>query len=710
MTVVQIRDAIGSRLAYEYLKRKISLTKIAPHSKRPVEKDWQTKFYAGVECASAFVDHNIGFILGKSSGSLTDIDLDCQEAIDLAPFILPNTSWVFGRQSARKSHYMYNCFGSKTQKFVSPMKEGGMILEIRSDGAQTVAPGSIHPSGEAVQFNDESWKNYKPYELTFVELQQCCGDLAAACLLLRHGWSPGKRDEIAVSICGLLLRMGRDHNYIDNFLGGIAHCAGDEELDMRLKADYQAKRLEANEKVPGIPTLINVLGQDLASRIVDWMGVKSLNMVHEFNQEIGVICMGNTTRVILDGGYYSDQEPKFLKTGEAKILYQSRGTVMVDKGKVQVPKYKFDVWLESPDRRNYSNIVFAPQGTKESEYNLWKGWPIAPQDNPQGCFYFLKHVKEVICSGEEDLYNYVITWLADAVQNVCDKPGVCMVLQGSQGTGKSMFAEYIMGMYGKYGLVSTNSDYLFGKHNFHLANKLMVFADESCWAGNKHHASVLNNMITSKTMSFEPKGVNLITIDNYLRLMMATNDEWAVPASGTARRFFIVRVSDKYRDNRQYFEQLAFEMENEGPECLLGYLQNFKIQRNLRNIPQTSAITQNKLLTAIHNNPVLGWWIQRLNEELPTRHCTGWNDVISVSDLYKDYFYSTGVNKNDRGNQVSFGMLFKTLIPDGVKITKRRVNGQLKRFYRLPSLEDCRDYVANYLIKEPHLFEKDWGI
>lgn len=702
MPVISFRDAVGSRLAYEYLKRKIALIRIAPQSKRPLEKDWTTRFYTDLEAASVFVDHNIGAVLGRASGWLTDIDLDCPEAVQLARYILPPTPWVFGRKSAPKSHYMYLVRDSKTVKFQSPLKDGGMLLEIRSDGAQTVMPGSVHTSGESINFYDDGWKQYRPYDVPVHELQQRCADLAAAVIVLRHGWGHGKRDELAVALCGLMLRIKRDPDYIDQWLGAIANAAGDEELDMRLKAEYQAKRLEANEKVPGIPSLMNILGSDLGTRVIDWLGVRQLSLVHELNQEVAVISLGEKTRVLVDSGYWNIGPPKFMRVTDARTLFQNRGSVKEGKHY----KLKFDVWLNASERRNYNSLVFAPDGCKDFEYNLWKGWPIGAQNDPDGCSMFLKHMREVICSGDDDLYDYIINWLADAVQNITKRPGVALVMQGFQGTGKSMFCEYILRMYGKYGITSTNSEYLFGKHNFHLANKLMVFADESCWAGNRHHAAVLNNMITSGTLGFEPKGVDLMVMENFMRLMMATNDTWAVPATGSARRFCVVEVSDARKGDKKYFEKLAFEMDNDGPESLLGYLQEYKLTRNLRNIPATRAIVDNKMLTIAHNNPMLAWWIQKLADGCQTRSQDNWTSEIGVDTLFRDY-ESYAKSGRDKSNMTSFGMILRGFFPQGSLTTvKRRVAGQLRRFYQMPTLPVCKEYVADHLLNEPNLFEK----
>ena len=45
---------------------------------------------------------NVGAIMGPRSGGLTDVDLDCKEAVALAPWFLPKTGSVYGRASKRR--------------------------------------------------------------------------------------------------------------------------------------------------------------------------------------------------------------------------------------------------------------------------------------------------------------------------------------------------------------------------------------------------------------------------------------------------------------------------------------------------------------------------------------------------------------------------------------------------------------------------------
>ena len=750
MAVLKFASAQSMSLAERYLSLGFALTPVELKSKKPLERGWQRNYYTDKSEANVFRDRNIGMVLGVDPLHAVDIDLDCREAIRLAPYFLPETDWVFGHASAKRSHYIYRCAGMETQRFAS----AEMILEIRSIGAQTVVPGSVHPSDEPVRFESVAWEKALPPSVEKGLLELACSRLAAASLILRDGWTEGTRDEVAVALCGAMLRSGQSVVDIDTFLESISLASGDEELDMRLKADYQSKRLVAGDRVPGIPSLIKWLGGDVTNHVLRWLGIQSSNVVNELNAELALVSMGGKVRVIVDGGPMANgSEVIPMSVSDCRQLYLNRGETKLGKRSVG----KFDYWLQSPERRNYSRVVFKPNGCEEREYNLWRGWPLKPiaggyarsgsngdSRRRLGCQVFLDHVLNVICTGDRGLYEYVLSWLADAVRNPCDKPGVALVMQSSEeGTGKTIFAQYVMKMFGRYGSIVTNSEHLFSKHNFHLANKIMVFADESVWAGNHQHRGVLNSLITGETLSFEPKGVDSFNMDNHVHLIMATNQDWAVPASVTARRFCIMQVDDSRMGDYRYFSRLAAEMNGDGPECLMGYLldegngvgivggllvdgvgvgeRNDGEVINLRDIPNTSALQQNKLITLEKDNPIGAWWLDRLKEGKVTSFIDEWVDEVPIRVLYADYerYAQKGRNRGvSRPTDVTFGLFFKRLLPS-LNVVKRKSNlvkevtilARIKtntrqvRCYEIPSLQICREFFERKVLK----LTMDWG-
>lgn len=182
--------------------------RIPPLAKAPRERDWPDVDYPPESFAPS---DNIGIKLGTPSNGLTDVDLDCPEAVALAPLFLKPTS-TFGRSGAGKTpgrvipwdrvgrsrHYLYRC-ATKTKK---PAQSH---IEIRSTGLQTVFPGSIHESGEPIE-----WTEFNPIaEVSEPELHQMIGRLAFATILARV-WPQlaGNKHHAVLALAGALWHDG----------------------------------------------------------------------------------------------------------------------------------------------------------------------------------------------------------------------------------------------------------------------------------------------------------------------------------------------------------------------------------------------------------------------------------------------------------------------------------------------------------------------
>jgi hypothetical protein len=160
--LIQTHRSLGAAAApigtaLEYIGQGLAVVPIPHRSKRPTIEDWPNLRITEETAPEWFNGEaqNIGVLLGNASGGLADIDLDCAEAIDAAPAFLARTR-TFGRASKRCSHWLYKTGLVATDdvatiKFTDTQKPARIILEIRIGGggkaAQTVFPGSVHPSG-----------------------------------------------------------------------------------------------------------------------------------------------------------------------------------------------------------------------------------------------------------------------------------------------------------------------------------------------------------------------------------------------------------------------------------------------------------------------------------------------------------------------------------------------------------------------------------
>ena len=104
-----------------------------------------------------------------------------------------------------------------------------------------------------------------------------------------------------------------------------------------------------------------------------------------------------------------------------------------------------------------------------------------------------------------------------------ERPGVAIVMRGGQGVGKGVFATYFGKIFGGHFIHIQNQRHLTGNFNVHLKDKLLVYADEAFWGGDKSMAGVLKGLITEKQIFIEPKGLNAFPVDNHMRFIIASN-------------------------------------------------------------------------------------------------------------------------------------------------------------------------------------------
>ncbi len=242
---------------------------VPPSSKAPALDGWQHLRLAEAELARHFAGpaQNLGALLGAPSHDLVEVDLDCREALALAHW-LPDTDRVSGRPGNPGSHRWYVAAGVTTRRFKDT--DNTTIVELRSTGAQTLLPPSVHPSGERYAWD----RTGAPASVAAAELVTAVARLAAGVLLARR-WPPeGGRHDAALALAGVLLRAGWREASVATFIEDVARTAGDEESAARAKnAVTTARRLANGQQATGLPTLARLLadGEAVVERLRDWL-------------------------------------------------------------------------------------------------------------------------------------------------------------------------------------------------------------------------------------------------------------------------------------------------------------------------------------------------------------------------------------------------------------------------------------------------------
>ena len=269
---------------------------------------------------------------------------------------------------------------------------------------------------------------------------------------------------------------------------------------------------------------------------------------------------------------------EFLRSDGFKLRYANQKVVVevpgTKNGKATVDIKEIPLgawWLTHPNRRTYDDIVFAPGiELSHSRFNLWQGFAFDPKTGD--CALFLDHIHKNLCRGVREHSDYLIKWMARMVQHPECQAEVAVVMRGEKGTGKGFFAKTFGRLFGPHYAYVSNPEHITGKFNAALMNAKIVFADECYVSGRATHEAAQKAIITEPTIRVEPKGVDTLEVRNFLALIMATNAEWAVPATKDERRYFVIEVGDKQQRDRKYFAAIAKQMKNGGYEALLHYL------------------------------------------------------------------------------------------------------------------------------------------
>lgn len=365
-------------------------------------------------------------------------------------------------------------------------------------------------------------------------------------------------------------------------------------------------------------------------------------------------------------------------------------------------------WTRHAQRRSYEGITFAPGREIDGKYNLWKGF--ACDARPGVCERYLAHVRDNICCGDAENYEYLLGWMAMAVQHPDRQGHVAVVLRGKKGVGKGKFVHWFGGLFGRHYVPVTHAEHLVGKFNAHLRDCVVLFADEGFFAGDKRHESMLKSMVTEGQLIQEGKGKDAGSAKNYLHILMASNEDWVVPASGDERRFFVLDVCSRKMQDLEYFAAIEAEYENGGREALLHYLMNYDLSKyEVRRVPKTEALQEQKTHSF---TPEQEWWYAKLmvGEVFEGQ---SWPADVFCTHLAHDFvsYLKTWSTYSRTSNSTRLGRFMSRVLPGGEAARKQKsgryeivdVDGESRtvdrpRIYELASLEECRANFAKEFI------------
>jgi hypothetical protein len=497
--------------------------------------------------------------------------------------------------------------------------------------------------------------------------------------LIAEGVPAGERSEAIMKVLIALIRAGINDLMIfsifkDSPIGDKYREKGKSRANW-LRAEIQKAKDFIKGKLPEVYP-----GQEEQEA----ESPEEKKIITDLNDKHAVIMVGGRCLVMNEvfDPVFNRPDINFSSVTDFKHFYSNKKLVCQKGNKIIEEPYS-DLWLKSPDRREYKGLVFNPGKDTPGYYNLFRGFALNPQPGDWGLFK--RHIWEVIAGKDKETFGYILAWMAQLVQNPGGgRPGTAIVLRGKQGTGKGCFATQFGKIFGTHFLHITSQSQLTGRFNSHLKGALLVFCDEGIWAGDKTAEGRLKGLVTEELIMVEPKGKDPFPVRNHVRLIVASNNNWVIPAGLEERRFFVLDVSDKHMQDKAYFQALFQQMDTGGREAMLKYLLEFDLDGfDLRTFPRTKAL-MDQILNSM--NSVGKFWYDRLKDGRLREEDDDWKGSVEFKDFYENFLtYAGKIGDKYRATESQLGKEIRDICP---AVIRRRI----KKAYHLifPSLEECR--------------------
>lgn len=357
------------------------------------------------------------------------------------------------------------------------------------------------------------------------------------------------------------------------------------------------------------------------------------DMIDEYNSKYAVVLQGESAKIIKKEGVLDSIQFKFKTYSvDAFNTFYGNDKIEIPDGKngMKLVK-KFTLWMSSPRRRSFDGMMMDPSRERVIDIagyqylNTWAGFAVRPE--PGDWSLMKHHILHTLCDGAELLYNWLMDWMADMLQDPANPKGCAVVLGGIEGAGKGTVANALAHILGIHASIVTNGKHLTSQYNDMIADSVFMFADEVVYAGNHEAANLLKAMVTEKETTREKKFGDKEKVRSFIHIMMATNNKWKIAAGPESRRWFVLQVKPNAANDVVYFGKIKQQMENGGYEAMLDELLNREITSNLRYAPETEELRMQRTMLQVqsHSESLPAWLSHMLD--------TG---TIGVTDLNAD--------------------------------------------------------------------------
>ena len=527
---------------------------------KTVKATWLNRRKAIINSADD-VDEYKNYHIITGDNNIVDIDLDCIEAIKLAPYFLPATNMKYGRQSNPQSHWLFKVIDltkKHTRKFFSfedPNIDKETLVELRAHDHYSMCAGK-YAEEEYVQWTDYS----SIKETTYDALYKSVAMLAVASIILRN-YPTGDRNVYIWQVAGTLWHHKVDEDDALKIIEVVCNAANDEEVNSRLaKAKHVYKSDTPQKEIVGLPTLATAL---------KWTEKQISNLKDALYAVTGRSALPTFTHDFVNRIAYMMKQKKYYDL-EDKEMYDGE-SIDVKYAKHFNSKYTpLKYWKMHPDSKVCVDFTYKPNDPnrfvhvdKKLMINVYEKNDLQPDPKVDTDIFWalLKHVIP-----HEECREHFLDWYSYPIQNPGVKIRHAIIMQSDEfQLGKGSLFDLHRDMLGNHNTRKIELAEALDKGKNYLLNYQTVLIDEAKSSGSWSEKAQLIN--TLKTIISEGSiGVRQLykeyseqdTITNY---WINTNYKDAFPLPKNEVRYWVYFSPAKR--NQKMLEQFHNERLND---------------------------------------------------------------------------------------------------------------------------------------------------
>ena len=257
-----------------------------------------------------------------------------------------------------------------------------------------------------------------------------------------------------------------------------------------------------------------------------------------------------------------------------------------------------------------------------------------------GCQKMWDHYKYVLCSGNQEQFDYYQKWVSHMVSGRKLNTGIYQ--KADEGVGKTIqtgfLIHHVLGE--RICLMSDKPDTIMGAFNGELSGKIFLSLEEMPCISQGQWSTLTNaikNYITGTSLLINEKHKTPFTVKNVLNTILNSNNN-ALKIHGTTRRWMIPTISEAKMGDVEYFNDLRSYCTRDVGHAF--YLQCLEIAEATKDwnemvIPDTD-FKHNATVENLHS-------VHKFIKETYIKHGNGIN--CKFADLFDEYCQYAIANK-----------------------------------------------------------------